>query len=219
VAVSGPVSGSVGDAVEGGRRTAGESRGRGRRPGGPDTRGQILTAARRSFADKGFGGTTIRAVAGDAGVDPALVHHYFGSKDDLFLAALDIPVDPRRLVPRVFDDGVAGAGERLLRLFLSVWDDPHTRLPLIALVRSSLVQETPETLLQQGILRMVLEPLRAALPTDEADQRVQLVISQMVGLVVTRYVLALEPLASMPARDVVAWVAPNIQRYLDGPLP
>lgn len=198
---------------------SGGGRGRGRRPGGPDTRGQILMAARRSFAEKGYGGTTIRAVAGDANVDPSLVHHYFGSKDDLFLAALEIPVDPRELVPTVFDGGVEGAGERLLRLFLSVWDDPRTRLPLIALVRTSLVQEAPETLLQQGLLRMVLTPLRSALPPDEADRRVQLVISQMTGLVVTRYLLALEPLASMPAEDVVAWVAPNIQRYLDGPLP
>jgi AcrR family transcriptional regulator len=196
----------------------GESRVRGRRPGGPDTRGQILDAARKSFADKGFGGTTIRAVAAEAGVDPALVHHYFGSKDDLFLAALEIPVDPRRLVPAVFEAGVAGAGERLLRLFLSVWDDPHTRLPLLALVRASLAEEGPESLLQQGILRMVLTPLRAALPSAEADRRVQLVLSQMVGLVVTRYLLALEPLASMPAEEVVAVVAPTLQRYLDGPL-
>jgi AcrR family transcriptional regulator len=199
--------------------TEAAGRGRGRRPGGPDTRGQILAAARESFAHKGFAGTTIRAVASDAGVDPALVHHYFGSKDDLFLAALEIPVDPRELVPHVFDDGVPGAGERLVRLFLSVWDDPRTRLPLVALVRSSLVQEAPESLLQQGILRMLLTPLRAALPPAEADRRVQLVISQMSGLVLTRYLLALEPLASMPAEEVVGWVAPNIQRYLDGPLP
>ena len=199
--------------------TVASGRGRGRRPGGPDTRGQILAAARESFADKGFGSTTIRGVAADAGVDPALVHHYFGSKDDLFLAALEIPVDPRVLVPTVFDEGVDGAGERLVRLLLSVWDDPATRLPLIALLRSSLVQGTPETLLQQGILRMVLQPMRDALPAEEADRRVQLVISQMVGLVVTRYLLALEPLASMPAEHVVAWVAPTLQRYLDGPLP
>ena len=197
---------------------SGVSRVRGRRPGGPDTRGQILDAARKSFADKGFGGTTIRAVAAEAGVDPALVHHYFGSKDDLFLAALEIPVDPRRLVPAVFEAGVPGAGERLLRLFLSVWDDPHTRLPLLALLRASLSEEGPESLLQQGILRMVLTPLRAALPSAEADRRVQLVLSQMVGLVVTRYLLALEPLASMPAEEVVAAVAPTLQRYLDGPL-
>jgi AcrR family transcriptional regulator len=195
------------------------TRGRGRRRGGPDTRGQILEAARKSFASKGFGGTTIRAVAADAGVDPALVHHYFGSKDDLFLAALEIPVDPRRLVPTVLDGGVPGAGERLVRLFMSVWDDPRARLPLLGLVRSSLVQETPETLLRQGILRMVLEPLRSALPEREADRRVQLVVSQMAGLVVARYLLALEPLASMPADEVVAWVAPTVQRYLDGPLP
>ena len=192
---------------------------RGRRPGGPDTRGQILAAARRSFADRGFGRTTIRAVAEAAHVDPALVHHYFGAKDDLFLAALEIPVDPRALVPTVFEGGVGQAGERLLRLFLSVWDDPHNRLPLLALVRTGLVQEAPENLLQQGILRMVLEPMRAALPPEEADRRVQLVASQLVGLVVARYLLVLEPLASMPAEDVVAWVAPNLQRYLDGPVP
>ena len=195
-----------------------EPRGRGRRPGGPDTRGEILAAARRSFAEKGFGGTTIRAVAGEAGVDPALVHHYFGAKDDLFLAALQIPVDPRALVPTIFAPGVEGAGERLLRVFFSVWDDPHTRLPLIALVRASLVQETPESLLQQGILRMLLTPMRAALPPDEADRRVELVVSQMVGLVVTRYLLTLEPLASMPAEELIAAVAPTLQRYLDGPL-
>jgi AcrR family transcriptional regulator len=196
-----------------------EARGRGRRPGGPDTRGQILDAARESFAEKGFSGTTIRAVAATADVDPALVHHYFGSKDDLFLAALAIPVDPRRLVPMAFADGVAGAGERLVRLFLSVWDDPDTRLPLLAVVRSSLTANAPETLLQQGLLRIVLGPLQAALPPDEAERRVQLVISQMLGLVVARYLLRLEPLASMPADEVVAWVAPNVQRYLDGPLP
>ena len=193
--------------------------GRGRRPGGPDTKGEILAAARESFAHKGFTGTTIRAVAAEAGVDPALVHHYFGSKDDLFLAALEIPIDPRTVVPAVFDEGVDGAGVRLLRLFLSVWDDPATRLPLIALVRSSLVSEAPETLLQQGMLRMILAPLRDRLPVEEADRRVQLVMSQMAGLVLTRYLLALEPLASMPAEEVVAWVAPTVQRYLDGPLP
>jgi AcrR family transcriptional regulator len=197
----------------------GAVRGRGRRPGGPDTRGEILAAARRSFADKGFGATTIRGVAGEAGVDPALVHHYFGAKDDLFLAALDVPVDPRALVPTVFAPGVEGAGERLLRMFLSVWDDPHARQPLLALVRTSLRQEAPESLLRQGILRMLLTPMRAALPPDEADRRVQLVVSQMAGLVVTRYLLALEPLASLPADDLVAWVAPTLQRYLDGPLP
>ena len=200
-------------------RAGGAARGRGRRPGGPDTRGQILAAAREAFADKGFAATTIRGVAAGAGVDPALVHHYFGAKDDLFLAALQIPVDPRELVPPVLDDGLDGAGERLLRLFLSVWEQPAARLPLLALVRTGLGEESSQSLLRQGLLRLVLDPLRAALPEAEADRRVQLVASQMIGLVVTRYLLVLEPLASMPSEDVVAWVAPTLQRYLDGPLP
>ena len=203
--------------------TGGEGRGRGRRPGGPDTRGQILEAARRSFADRGYPGTTIRAVGAEAGVDPALVHHYFGTKDDLFLAALEIPVDPRVLLPQVLDGGLEGAGERLLRLLLGVWDDPVNRLPLLALVRGTLGQEVPESLLQQGMLRMVLQPLRAALANSgnpaDAELRVQLVASQLIGLVVARYVLALEPLATTSAEELVARIAPTVQRYLDGPLP
>jgi AcrR family transcriptional regulator len=189
---------------------------RGRRPGGPDTRGAILAAARESFAHKGFAGTTIRAVAASAGVDAALVHHYFGSKDDLFIAALEIPVDPRQVVPLVFAEGVEGAGERLLRVFVSVWEDPDARLPLIALVRASLGEAGPVNLLREGVLRMIFTPLREILPGPDAEERVQLVLSQLVGLVVARYVLAVEPLASMPPEEVVAWVAPTVQRYLDG---
>lgn len=192
---------------------------RGRRPGGPDTRGQILDSARESFARRGFSGTTIRGVATAAGVDPALVHHYFGSKDDLFLAALEIQVDPRAVVPAVLADGLDGAAERLLRLFLSVWDDPDTRLPLVALVRSSLGEEGPGDLLREAMLRLVFAPLREVLPPDEGERRAQMVATQMLGLIVGRYLLRLEPLASMTSEEVVAWVAPTVQRYLDGPLP
>ncbi|MGH3444784.1 MAG: TetR family transcriptional regulator [Nocardioidaceae bacterium] len=192
---------------------------RGRRPGGPDTRGDILDAARASFAERGFGSTTIRAVAASAGVDPALVHHYFGSKDDLFLAALQIPADPRELAPGIFAEGIDGAGERLVRLVLSVWDDPARRAPLVALVRSSISREGPESLLEAGILRMVLAPLRSVLPGPEGVRRSQLAATQMLGLIVGRYVLEFEPLASMPAEELVGWVAPTVQRYLDGPLP
>lgn len=189
---------------------------RGRRPGGPDTRGQILDAARESFARRGFSGTTIRAVATAAGVDPALVHHYFGSKDDLFLAALQMPIDPRQIVPVVFADGVDGAAERLLRLFLSVWDDPDKRLPLVALVRGSLGEQSPLNPLRDAIIRLIFGALREVMPEEDADQRITLVASQMLGLIVTRYVLVLEPLASMPADEVVGWMAPTIQRYLSG---
>jgi AcrR family transcriptional regulator len=192
---------------------------RGRRPGGPDTRGEILAAARESFAHKGFAGTTIRAVAASAGVDAALVHHYFGSKDDLFVAALEIKVDPRSVVPAVFEHGLDGAAERLLRLFLSVWDDPEARLPLVAVVRSSLGQEGPVNLLREAMFRIVFGPLREVLPVEEADRRAQLVATQVLGLIVGRYLLRLEPLASMSADELVGWMAPNVQRYLDGPVP
>ena len=191
---------------------------RGRRPGGPDTRAAILDAARSSFAASGFGGTTIRAVASSAGVDPALVHHYFGSKDDLFLAALEIPVDPRKAMAPVATGGIDGAGERLMVVFLSVWDNETTRLPLLAIVRRAF-EPSGQQLIKDGFMRMVLGPIGAGLGVDEPDRRMTLVASQMVGLVMLRYVLAVEPLASMPADQVVATYAPTLQRYLDGPLP
>ena len=191
---------------------------RGRRPGAPDTRAEILASARSLFAARGFPGTSVRAVAAGAGVDPALVHHYFGTKDDLFVAALELPVDPRVALAPVFEGGVDGAGERLLRVFLSVWDDEESRLPLLGLVRG-IVDPTGQQLVRDGFLRMVLGPVGQALGLDDADRRMTLVASQLVGIVVLRYLLRVEPLASMPADLVVATYAPTLQRYLAGPLP
>ncbi len=191
---------------------------RGRRPGAPDTRAEVLAAARSSFAEKGFRGTTIRAVAASAGVDPALVHHYFGSKDDLFLAALEMPVDPRELLAPVVAQGPDGAGERLLRTFLSVWDDPDIQVRLLAVVRSVLSEEGA-TLLKDGFIPVVVGPVLAELVADRPDVRIPLVSSQVVGLIVTRYLLALPPMAQMPAEDVVARIGPVLQHYLTGDLP
>jgi len=191
---------------------------RGRRPGTPDTRAAILDAAREAFAASGFSGTTIRGVATAAGVDAALVHHYFGTKDDLFLAALAIPVDPRVvLLPVVAEGGVAGAGERLVRTFLMIWDDEQTRRPLLAVVRG-IFEPSGQRLIKDGFLRMVLAPLGEALGVDHPELRMPLVASQMVGLVMLRYVLQVEPLASLPADQLVALVAPTVQRYLDEPV-
>jgi len=191
---------------------------RGRRPGSPDTRADVLAAARQSFAAKGYAGTSVRAVASTAGVDPALVHHYFGSKDDLFLAALEVKVDPRQAMAPVVEGGVDGAGERLMRIFVTVWGDEETRLPLLALVRG-IVDPGGQQLLRDGFQKMVFGPLGLALGLDQPERRMAHVGSQLVGLVVTRYVLALEPLASMPDEQVVATYAPVIQGYLSGPLP
>lgn len=198
---------------------SGRSASRGRRPGAPDTRAEILASARTLFATRGLGSTSIRAIAAEAGVDPALVHHYFRSKDDLFVAALELPVDPRVVLLPVLEGGLGGAGERLLRVFVSVWDDETARLSLLGLVRG-VFEPTGRHLLRDGLLGVVLGPLAPALGIDdEPDRRIALVASQMIGLVMLRYVLEVEPLASMEQDLLVATYAPTLQRYLQGPLP
>ncbi len=191
---------------------------RGRRPGAPDTRAEVLSAARTSFAEKGFRGTTIRAVAASAGVDPALVHHYFGTKDDLFVAALQIPVDPRAILAPVVAAGPDGAGERLLRTFLGVWEDPELQPGLLALARTVL-SEDGARLLKEGFVPVVVFPVLGGLVADRPEVRIPLVVSQVVGLIIARYVVALPPMAQMPAEDVVARIGPVIQHYLTGDLP
>lgn len=192
---------------------------RGRRPGGPDTRGEILDAARRSFAQRGFRGTTVRGVAAAAGVDSALVHHYFGTKSDLFLAAAAVPVDPRALLGAVFADGTTGAAQRLLSTMLGVWDQTEMQDRLVALVRSGLGGDPAgERMLRDAVSQIILATVREHLPPEEADVRVVLVASQLVGLIVARYVLRLPPIATMPRERVVELVAPNLQRYVDGDL-
>ena len=190
---------------------------RGRRPGAPDTRAAILDAARELFATGGFAGTSVRAVAAAAGVDPALVHHYFGTKDDLFVAALQLPVDPRVILAPVLAQGPDGAGERILRVMLSVWDDADHRLPLLAMARS-LLEPTGTQLMGRGFLPVVIEPLGQALGIDHPETRMSLFASQIVGLIMLRYLLEAEPLASMPVDEVVTAYAPTLQRYLTGDL-
>ena len=190
---------------------------RGRRPGAPDTRAAILDAARHGFATSGFARTSVRAIAAEAGVDPALVHHYFGTKDELFLAALELPVDPRKVLAPAIEGGPDGAAERMLRAFLSVWDDPEMRVRLVAVFRGILDAEG-ERLLREGFLPVVLGPVGEALGIDRPELRMPLVASQVVGLIVLRYVISLEPIASLSGDEVVAIYAPTLQRYLTGPI-
>jgi AcrR family transcriptional regulator len=147
-------------------------------------------------------------------VDPALVHHYFGSKDDLFLEALAMPTDPRVVMTRVAEGDRDGVGERLVRAFLDVWDDPDTRLPLLAIVKSGVAGEPGRSIVETAVRRLVFGHLVRALDLDDGDRRLGLVMSQVAGLVMTRYVLRMEPMASMPRDEVVAWVGPTLQRYL-----
>lgn len=192
----------------------------GRRPGNPDTREAILRAARTAFAERGFDAASIRAIATAAGVDPALVHHYFGSKDKLFLAAMNAPVDPARLLPGVLDGDPDGIGERLVRMFLGVWDSP-AGVAGVALLRSAVTTEWTARLLREFLVTQVLRRVLDQLDLDPAEVplRGALVATQVAGLAMMRYVIRLEPVASADPEALVATIGPTVQRYLTGDLP
>jgi AcrR family transcriptional regulator len=193
----------------------------GRRRGSPDTREAILRAAAAAFAEKGFDGASIRAIAADAGVDPALVHHYFGTKEQLFLATVNAPLDPTELVPRVVAGGIDGFGERLVRTLLAAWDNPAVSRAGSALLRTAVQHEWSRRMLREFLTAQVLRRAMRELDIDPAEgpTRATLVASQVMGLIMIRYIMGFEPLASADPEAVVAAVAPTIQRYVAGELP
>ncbi|MFF8269362.1 TetR family transcriptional regulator [Streptomyces sp. NPDC016562] len=181
---------------------------------GPGTQERIRLAAREVFAERGYDKTSVRGVAKVAGVDPALVHHYFGSKDDLFAAAIEVSLEPALVVPAILGEGPDGIGERLARYFLGVWENPVTRVPLLAVIRSALTHEAAAKVLRGLVLRRVLERVAADLDVPDPTFRAELAASHMVGIAILRYVVQVEPLASADPEDIVALVAPTLQRYL-----
>jgi AcrR family transcriptional regulator len=187
----------------------------GRRPGDSGTRQAILDAARKAFADQGYEGATIRGIAGGAGVDPALVHHFYGSKEQLFAAAMDVPFTPSELLPSLLEGGPDGLGERILRFFLTL-SDQRRGGPFVALIRSASSNERAAAMLREFISREVIGRIATSLGLPDAELRATLVGSQLTGLALVRYVLRVEPLASAPAEELVAAVGPTIQRYLTG---
>jgi AcrR family transcriptional regulator len=191
----------------------------GRRPGNQDTREAILSSARKAFAEKGFDGASIRSIATGAGVDPALVHHYFGTKDQLFTAALQLPVDVAAVMSGLADGGMDGFGERLVRTILGVWDSPAGSAAA-ALVRSAVAHEWTARLMREFLLTQVLRRVLGPFEIDpeEAPTRANLVASQMLGLLVMRYIIKMEPIAHMDPEDVARLIGPTIQRYLTVPL-
>lgn len=192
----------------------------GRRKGRPDTRAEILAAALSLFAERGFAGTSIRGVAAGAGVDPALVHHYFGTKEGLFRATLDIPIDPDELVGRIVAGDPEGAPRRLVETFFAVWDSPETGPAMVSFLRRVLADQESATLFRDFIgatlLRTLAEELVGGTNHRAAAARVQLAVSQLVGLVIIRKVLGMEPLASLTSAQLTDAVSPSIARYLQG---
>jgi AcrR family transcriptional regulator len=189
----------------------------GRRPGPGRTDEKILAAARANFARVGYEAATIRAIAAEARVDPALVLHYFGSKEGLFRVAVDFPVDPVEFIPRLLAPGLDGLGERLVRFFLETWDSPAGR-PLLALIRSVVASEDAATLMREFVSREVLGRIARALNVDQPQLRASLAASTLIGMAMLRYVIKLEPLASAKADVVAGWLGPAVQRYLTDPV-
>jgi AcrR family transcriptional regulator len=194
-----------------------------RRPGRPagssDSRDRILASARELFARNGIAKTSIRAVAAAAGVDSALVHHYFGTKEKLFAAAVHIPIDPMDVIGPLREMPVEEIGYALPSMLLPLWDS-EIGAGFIAALRSILGGS--EVNLFRSFIQDVIAVevgTRVDDPPGSGIVRIQFVASQLVGVVMARYILRLEPFASLPADRIARTIAPNLQRYLTGDLP
>lgn len=202
-------------------------RGPGRRAGENRTREAILEAARRRFGEQGYDGATIRGIAADAGVNPALVHHFYGTKERLFAAAMRLPVVPSDIITlvlgterdRLGEDFRPRVGEILIGTMLRAWDVADIRTAFLGLLRSAATTEQGVAMLREFVTSTILASLTqvTGLSDDtESRYRVTLVASQVIGLGFARYVLGLEPLASATTEDLVAAIGPTMQRYLTG---
>ncbi|MEU8529655.1 MULTISPECIES: TetR family transcriptional regulator [Streptomyces] len=181
---------------------------------GPGARERILEAARTQFAERGYDKTSMRGIAKAAGVDAALVHHYFGTKDEVFAAAIEVSFEPALAIPVILGAGTEGIGERLARYFIGVWENPATRAPLLAIIRSALTYEAAAKVLRGFVLRRLLERVASELDVPNPTFRAELAASHMIGIAILRYVIKAEPLASVDTEEIVAMVAPTLQRYL-----
>ncbi|MGA8039207.1 MAG: TetR family transcriptional regulator [Acidimicrobiia bacterium] len=188
---------------------------RGPRSAGPDTRETILEAARSAFAARGYDRATIRLIASQAGVDPALVHHYFGKKEDLFAAAVRLPMRPFEAVDELFAGGMAELPGRLTELFFRVWEVVETREALLGQIRMAFIDERPPPV-REFIASAILEKVAERLDRPDPDLMVELVASQLVGVAVLRYLMKLEPLASVDIDHLVAELTPRVASYLVG---
>ncbi len=188
----------------------------GRRPGDGNTRETILEAARAAFAALGYDRTSIRGIAAEADVDPALVLHYFGSKEELFVAALELPIQPGEVFARGLAAGRDQLGSTVVRTFLEAWEPPETRVRLMAMLRSAMTNEAAMEMIRDLLVRQVFGPITELLGVPDARLRATLVGSQFIGLGMMRYVSRLEPLASASIDELVVAVGPTVQRYLTG---
>jgi AcrR family transcriptional regulator len=189
----------------------------GRRPGPTTTREAITSAARAQFSELGYDRTTIRGVAREAGVDPALVLRFYGSKDALFREVMALPPAAAEALERIADGPRETVGRRLAELIVGLLENPETRAIVLGRIRAASSHPEAAALVRETVTRDVRR-LTDAVSDDEPDVRAVLAGTHVVGLAFARYVVRVEPLASMPAADVVEYAAPTFQRYLVGPL-
>lgn len=188
----------------------------GRRPGRPDTRTEILDAAGKQFAELGYDRASIRSIAAAAGVDAALVHHYFGTKEKLFVDAVAVPFDPLSVTKEIAVAPPDSRGRQMVRTFLSVWENPAARTPALALMRSALAHESAASMLRQFATRVMLSRVAPLIEGPDAELRAEAAISHMLGVAFARYVIKIEPLSTASVDDLVELIGPTLQRYFDG---
>ncbi|WP_369261085.1 TetR family transcriptional regulator [Streptomyces sp. R35] len=184
----------------------------------PATRDRILEAAREEFSERGYEKTSVRGIAKAAGVDSALVHHYFGTKEQVFEAAIEVAFAPALGAPDAVEDGPLDAvGERLTRFIFGIWENPATRTPLLAILRSAVNNETAAAVFRRLVATQLLRRIAGQLDAPDAELRAELAAAQLVGIAMLRYVIKVEPLASADPEQIVARVAPVVQGHLTAP--
>jgi AcrR family transcriptional regulator len=191
----------------------------GRRPGDSGTREAIRAAARDQFAEQGYDRTSLRSIALQAGVDPTLVTHFFGSKQKLFAEVMQLPFAPAQVIPRILAGDPELIGTRLATFVLTVLQNPEGYARLTGLVRAAASEDAAAAVVRERVSREILAPLAAGLGSDRPELRGSLAASQVVGMVMARHVVKIEPLASLSPEQVVALIGPTLQRYLTAPLP
>lgn len=189
----------------------------GRRPGPTTTREAIAEAARRQFAELGYDRTTMRGIAGEAGVDAALVVRFYGSKDALFREVMALPPAVSEALARLAEGPTATIGRRLAEVIVGMLENPRSRSIIVGRIRSASSHPEAAALVRETVTRDIGR-LVAAMTDDEPETRAVLVGSQIVGLALARHVVRVEPLASLPPADVIDYIAPTFQHYLVGPL-
>lgn len=187
-----------------------------RRAGEADARAAIVRAAALEFADSGYDGASLRAVARRAGVDPALVHHYFSDKPELFAAALELPIRPDRIVAELLAGPREVLGTSIVRAIVTRFADPATRTAVLALLRTAMGHEFAGRMMRQFLLRELLQRITGTLGFEDGERRAAFAASQIVGLMVARYGIRIGPLAEASDDDVVATIGPVLQWYLTG---